>query len=173
MKTIEIKVYWFGELPEEAKRKAVENMYDINVNYDWWDCIYEDADQICCKINGFDIGRGQYCELETKYGFKDTATEILKNHGEMCETYKIAVEFFEEYDSLVKKYSDGGDTVTEENEYDFDQEADELESEYEKKLGEEYLSMLERDYEYRTSEEAIIETIEANEYEFTEDGKLF
>lgn len=112
MRTIETKFYQFGELSDEAKKKAVENMYDINVNYDWWEFIYEDAEQICCKINGFDIGRGQYCELETKYGFKDTATEILKSHGEMCETYKIAVEFFEEYDSLVEKYSDGGDTVT-------------------------------------------------------------
>jgi hypothetical protein len=32
---------------------------------------------------------------------------------------------------------------------------------------------LETEYDYLTSEEAIIETIEANEYEFTEDGELY
>lgn len=32
---------------------------------------------------------------------------------------------------------------------------------------------LEREYEYLTSDEAVIETIEANEYEFTEDGNRY
>ena len=32
--------------------------------------------------------------------------------------------------------------------------------------------MLRNEYEYLTSEEAVIESIRANEYEFTEDGKL-
>jgi len=32
--------------------------------------------------------------------------------------------------------------------------------------------MLQKEYEYQMSDEAIIETIEANEYEFTENGKL-
>jgi hypothetical protein len=32
---------------------------------------------------------------------------------------------------------------------------------------------LRNDYEYQTSEKAIKETIEANEYEFYVDGKLF
>jgi hypothetical protein len=31
---------------------------------------------------------------------------------------------------------------------------------------------LEKEYEYLTSDESIIETIHANEYEFTEDGKI-
>jgi hypothetical protein len=33
--------------------------------------------------------------------------------------------------------------------------------------------MLRQEYEYLTSEGAIIETIEANEYEFTEEGRMF
>jgi len=33
--------------------------------------------------------------------------------------------------------------------------------------------MLQKEYEYETSEEAIVETIKANEYEFTEDGNLY
>ena len=34
------------------------------------------------------------------------------------------------------------------------------------------LTLLRREYDYFTSEEAIIETIEANEYEFDENGNL-
>lgn len=36
-----------------------------------------------------------------------------------------------------------------------------------------FFKLLENEYEYQTSEEAIIETIEANEYEFKEDGTRF
>ena len=32
---------------------------------------------------------------------------------------------------------------------------------------------LENEYAYQTSEDAILETIKANDYEFTSDGKLF
>jgi hypothetical protein len=49
----------------------------------------------------------------------------------------------------------------------------ELESEFEADLISEYAHMLQREYDYLTSEEAIRETIEANDYDFTEDGKLF
>lgn len=34
-------------------------------------------------------------------------------------------------------------------------------------------NLLEREYEYQTSDNAIIETIQANEYKFTEDGEIF
>ena len=36
----------------------------------------------------------------------------------------------------------------------------------------EIYSALQKEYEYLTGDEAIIETIEANEYDFTADGKL-
>ena len=47
-----------------------------------------------------------------------------------------------------------------------------MENEFLKSLLEDYSIMLQNEYEYLTSEEAIIETIEANEYEFTQAGKL-
>ena len=49
----------------------------------------------------------------------------------------------------------------------------ELEEDFNKSLAGDYLKMLKDEYEYQSSEEAIIETIEANEYEFTADGELF
>ena len=47
-----------------------------------------------------------------------------------------------------------------------------LENEFLQSLLEDYSIMLQNESEYLQSAEAIRETIEANEYEFTEDGKL-
>lgn len=64
MRTIKTKVYQFSELSEQAKKKAIEWGYDINVCHEWWEVIYEDAAEIGLKLTGFDIGRGQDCEGE-------------------------------------------------------------------------------------------------------------
>ena len=96
-------------------------------------------------------------------------------HGENCETHKIATKFLSDYDELVKRYSDGiiKDIVSEYNEEDFDNEIIELETELHHELSEEYLSILRKEYEYLTSEEAIIEALEANEIEFTINGEIY
>ena len=174
MRIIESKVYQFDELTDGAKQKAIENLYDLNVDHDWWQFTYEDAEQIGCKIQGFDLDRANYCNLIFNDSPEDVARDILKEHGQKCETYKTAKQFLNDRDNLVSKYSDGKNTdkVIEENEYDFDNELDELEEEFKKSLSEDYRIILQHEYEYLTSEESIIETIEANEYEFNEDGSL-
>jgi hypothetical protein len=167
-------VYKFDELSEEAKSNAAENLYDINVDYEWWQFIEYDAEQVGIKINGFDIDRGSYCDIELKYSAYEIATMIMREHGEECDTWMTAKRFIDDWNDLVAKYSDGKDLekVTEDNEYDFDNDADDLEHDFRVTLEGCYLHMLREQYEYTTSEEAIIETIECNEYEFTEDGKL-
>jgi hypothetical protein len=165
MRTRTTIVYTFAELSEEAKRKALELLYDINVNFDWWEYTYEDAKTIGCEINGFDIDRGSYCELKCKDA-RETARLIVENHGETCGTRKLADEYLKDY---TEKMSE-----SERDEHgDFIEEPDfgDLDAAFERALGEEYLSMLRQEYEYQTSEEAILETIEANEYEFTEEGR--
>ena len=59
MKTKTINLYSFDELREESKKKAIQNLWDINVDYDWWQFIYDDAKQIGLKLTGFDLDRGQ------------------------------------------------------------------------------------------------------------------
>lgn len=175
MKTIEIKLFKFDELSEEAKQTALEAMYYINFYDDWYESIYEDAELIGAKIEGFDIDRGSYCQLSLKWSASEVCNKIKEEHGETCDTYKLAETFLEDWSKLVAKYSDGIklDEVTEDNEYDFDNEADDLEEEFRKSLSEEYLSMLRQEYKYRASKEAIIEVIEANDYDFTENGKQY
>ena len=50
---------------------------------------------------------------------------------------------------------------------------DEMSEEFLKSLLEDYRIILENEYEYLTSKEAILETIEANDYEFTADGTIY
>lgn len=175
MKTVSINLYQFNELSDEAKQIALEKLADINVDCNWWESTYEDAENVELKISGFDIDRGSYVTCGFMEGATTTARRIIAEHGEICDTYKLAKEFLSDHDKLVEKYSDGKNlnVVAYENEQDFDDDVKDLEDEFLKQLGECYLVMLRKEYEYRTSEAAIIETIEAREYDFTEDGELF
>lgn len=174
MKTKTIILYSFDELSEEGKKKALSNLWDLNVMHEWWDYIYNDAKRIGLEITGFDIDRRNHCEGKFIKDAEQVCELILKEHGQECETYKTAQTFLEDKGKLVTKYSDGVNTdhVSEDNEYDFDRDCDELEKEFLKSLCEDYRIILRKEYEYLTSEEQIIESIKSNDYTFTENGKL-
>ena len=166
MRIKETKVYKFDELSEKGTEKALENLYDLNVYYDWWENTYEDAANIGIKITGFDIDRGSYCNGEFLLSAAEVAANIIRDHGEQCETYKTAQAFLDEINSIDMP-DDDSDEFSE-----WEKKMLEIEDEFQKSLLEDYRIILTHEYEYLTSEEAIIETIHANEYEFTEDGKL-
>lgn len=166
MRTIRTKVYKFSELSESAQQKAIEKFYDINVDYEWWEFIYEDAANIGLKITGFDIDRASYCEGDFTLSAHEVAANIIRDHGEQCETYKTAQSFLDTVNEIQGKYE-------ELEGYDYEDEMMEAEDEFLKSLLEDYRIMLSNEYDYKTSKEAIIETIEANEYEFKKDGTRF
>lgn len=168
-------VYKFSELAEKVKEKVIAKHYDININHEWWDCVYDDAEQIGLKITSFDIGRSNYCEGKFIESAEVTAEAIIKNHGEQCETFITATEYLKNRSHLVLKFSDGViiNAVANGNEYEYDQECDDLDTEFLKSICKNYLTMLSNEYDYITSEEAIKETIEANDYDFTEDGVIY
>lgn len=153
MKTKIINLYSFQELNEDQQQKAIENLYGINVNYEWWESIYDDAKNVGIRIEGFDIDRGSYCNGSLIEDALYTANKILSDHGDMCETYKTAKDFLAERDEL-------------------DQDLDKLENDFLKSILEDYRIMLQNEYEFLTSKKAIIETIEANEYTFNENGEI-
>jgi hypothetical protein len=165
MKTIEIKLYQFSELSEEAKEKAVENLSDINVDYEWWLSTYEDAETVKLKLTEFDLERNRHCKGEFMESPAETAELILTNHGKDCETYKTAKTFLAELNELTGKYPNIEDCP--------EDSIEDLEDYFLKSLLEDYRIILSNEYDYLTSKAAIIETIEANEYDFTEDGKIY
>lgn len=169
--TVVLTYYQFDELDEQAQQNALNSLWDCNLDYDWWSLTYEYAERVGLKISHFDCDKGEIGIRYLDTG-ENVAMEIEKEHGEECGTFKLAKSFLSEKGELVAKYADGGDKVTEENECDFDNELDELEKDFLYDLGEEYLVILRKEYEYLTSEEAVKETIEANGWEFDKDGKM-
>jgi len=165
MRIIKTKVYYFDELPENEKRKAITRLYDLNINHDWWEQVYEDAENIGLKLTGFDIGRGNSCEGNFTIDASEVCANIFRDHGVQCETYKAA-------ESFVKIWQPVFDEYMEKEGIELEDKLMEMETDFLKLVLGDYLIMLRNEYEYQTSEAAIIESIIANEYEFTMEGEL-
>jgi len=147
MKTIEIKAYEFNELNKKAKDKVLFDFIDINTNYDWWDIVYDEFDYLGLKINSFDIYR-QTIDIEFKNDIKDFCNNVVNDWHDtdivnICDDYLV-------------------------NENNPNKQS---ETYYKRLIADEVLTTLTNEYDYQSSSEAIIETIEANEYLFTENGK--
>jgi hypothetical protein len=171
MKNIRIKVYKFNELSQDAQDKAIEKLNSINVDFDWWVYIYEDAKEIGLKITSFDLDRNRHAKGEFILSAAEVSQNIINNHGENCETYKTASNFLEYWQPIFNAYTDEENEKYESREAE--EEMQEIEEEFLYSLLEDYSIMLQNGYEYLQSDEAIIETIEANDYHFLANGELF
>ena len=188
MRKIETVVYKFDELSDEAKQKAIENLYALNVDHEWWDGTYEDAENIGLKITAFDLGRASYVKGSFTQSALDVAKRIIEEHGEQCGTYQSAKDYMAEYEKLiVEQCQDEADMLCVPLDYDkyfgriyypeeyYSQDeidTEDIDTEFLRSLCEDYRIILQNEYEYLTSEEAIVESIQSNEYEFTEEGEL-
>ncbi|NMB83292.1 MAG: hypothetical protein GYA14_15900 [Ignavibacteria bacterium] len=208
MKTIEVKLYSFSELSEEAKERAVENLSTINVNYEWWDAVYEDFENLCRELrievdlkktyfNGF-CCQGSGSSFNASFNLRDLLKSIeAKRHlsyapkdaPELCLPdidRRVLKLLYKNYIPVYCSIKDcnGGMSVSASVSIYFDKlyssnidkELDKIEDycqEIADELNNWLYRRLEQEYEYLTSEEAIIDTIEANEYYFTEDGKIY
>lgn len=154
MKTINIDLYEFNELSAEAQEKALSELSEINVDYDWWLGVYQDASHFGLIIHEFDVYYNTISgTLETDN--IEACNYIVANHGEQCETYKIAKKFIEEFKTISEN------------------DLEDLEYENSKALQMAYLKLLRDECEYLQTKESIIVSIEANEYLFTVSGKRF
>jgi hypothetical protein len=171
MKTHTITTYSFSELSEQAKETAINKFRDINTDFGWWDFIYEDASEIGLKITGFDLDRYRHATGKFTLSAVEVAQNILNNHGEQCGTHKLAEKFLSSHGPIFAEYMDEDSEKYESAETE--EELMELEDEFLSDLLEEYSLMLQTEFEYLESDEAIIQTIEANEYEFTENGNIY
>ncbi len=159
--TTEHTVYSFAELSEEAKDKAISKLWDLNVDHYWWSPVYENAKDDGFEIEEFNLDRGNN---RVSGGFmideKEAAQKILENWSADSDLGTIATRFLEKMGSSEVEYDRNEDPNAE------------AIVEFEDNIAEEYQKMLKHEYEMLTSREVIIETIEANEYEFTADGEL-
>lgn len=172
VKRTEKTVYKFNELDDKAQHKALDKLWDINVDYEWWDCIFDDAKRAGIKIKEFDIDRGSFIKGELTNTLEFSLDAILKDHGDACDTWKTAKEYKDGLDELTQQWDDTPAEEKDDAEYEYEQKCEELKENFEHDILEDYLIMLRKEYEHQTSREAILEIIEANEYEFDESGNF-
>jgi len=191
MKTIEIKLYKFAELSEEAKQTAINN-YRYQDNDDFWgpdrlasykaaEKIYKDLRHIQEEIKGARL----VAWIQNNLSHLWTDTNRISKHADG----KIKNSYFQyKYDNPVKvRLSKVFKTNNLDNCpltgvcYDFDflqpiidflRNPDKHTTNLDLEIPS-YEEIAEKDFDWMDSDEYISETIEANKYEFTEDGEIY
>ncbi len=185
--TRKYRVYSFKELKEDAQDKAVERFCEINVDYDWWESDYlldnylSKAIRTLLKAKMLKTGK----KSETLFTWDNIFFSIDRaNYLEFKNLQVTNYDVFFRFLKLPQKYWDDVDIS-----FDFEgresntiisieypEEQLKNQEKYEAKfndLVEKALDGLRKLYEELMSREAVIETIEANEYRFLKDGTVF
>lgn len=96
-RTIETPVFMFDQLSDEAKARALEKNYEVNVDHEWWDSVYDDA-VMMAAVMGIDIScrrgssqaaiwfsgfssQGDGACFEGQYSYKKGALKALKSEA--------------------------------------------------------------------------------------------
>ena len=162
MRTESVSIFSVSELPETIKAKVLDKYrYEF---CDWFaDDVREDAKESShMTIDEYDLDRS-YIICEFNKSAEDTAKTILENHGETCSSYTIASNFLSALSSL-ESQPENYDSLT---------AMDFLEENFLEDMGAYYLNMLQSEYDYTTSDEAVTESLESNGYEFLENGNRY
>jgi hypothetical protein len=191
-------VYSYDELSERAKQTALENLWQINTDYEWGDYIFDDAKE-CAKLIGIDIddiffsgfsSQGDGAQFTGRYEYAPDGAKAIREHAPQDqELHKIAdaLQLIQRrhFYKLSASVSSSGRysheyctdiTVYDEHGADglyVDAETDETVTDLLRDFMRWIYSRLETEYEWQTSREVIEESIRANEYEFTADGELY
>jgi len=180
MRTIETTLYQYDELDESAQERARDWYREGIFDYDWWEHIYEDASTIGLKITSFDLDRNKHAKGDLFLNAREVCENIMNEHGKDCETHLLAIRYLEEWHKADKEYDSAVKALPEDENLEdsmmslddtYESLCDELGNDFTAELLEEYASILQKETEYMESDEQVIEGIQANEYEFTEDGR--
>jgi hypothetical protein len=157
MKTIEINLYKFAELSEEAQAKAIKN-HQTHSNYEWWDCIEMNAKECGVIIESFDTYRGDI-SVSFKWMAHHVAHGLIKFWGEGTDIGDISGQFLKDREALYIDYSS-------------DKE-DELLDEFHTDVSHYFLKQLRNELEWIESDEYAKEYLTDMGYDFMEDGSEY
>lgn len=185
MKTIRINIYSFNELSETAKQKAIETVresyYEYNDFLDWAidDCaLLEPPHKELTTLFGgnynfpllknnrkiyFSLDRNRYIDISN-------AMEVT-NRVQFLTWLGLGSELIDKVEYNIEP--DSIDIYSYEDLSDSEIEAVENATEKFKEHCQTVLNRIETAYEYRFTDEAIIDDIEANEMEFLIDGSMY
>jgi hypothetical protein len=192
MKTKTINLYDFDELTKEQQDKAVENLRDINVDYDdWHRFILEDETEKLAKIGFADAeinysgfwSQGDGASFTCKHVDLLPLAHKLSNNKSIskleqaldagdCTASVDSIDSHYCHENTARFYLEiNNEDITDEQRAlleQFEADAEALR----KELSQDIYKVLRDAYEDATTDEAVIETIKANEYTFNENGKI-
>lgn len=196
MEIIQTPVYTFDELSDRAKEKARDWWREGALNYEWWEFVYADAKNVA-ELFGLDIehiwfsgfaSQGDGACFEGGYRYKKGALAAVKAYAPQDTDLHDIVKALQ--DAQRKAFYKLGANTAHRGRYyhswcmDVDvcnlddrwRDIGTLEDDVRDALrdfADWIYKQLETEYEYQMSDEQVDETIRANEYTFTEDGKRF
>ena len=190
MRKVNIELYQFKELSEEAQKRVIENMQedDSFLMYDWYSWVYDEFkskmyQKYMCNVNdiyftGFwSQGDGAsfsgYVIIEE---YLKATKQISKyaNLRKYLEQYTPSVDIRQSgnyyHSNTMSFYDEDFTEATEKQQDQLYKIMDEIE-EVMKQEADDLYRELEQEYEYQTSDEAIAEQLINAEYEFYADGR--
>lgn len=193
MKEITVKAYQFNELEKKIQEKVLEKYRFINVEYfPWYDYTYEEIEKILSYFGEFkkediefDIDRNRIAiEGEFKYtSFQEISEypefqELLTEYVCMQKRWNNDIEVYIRNDrngySYISDIISSIEKISGEKMDDISYSNIEKEfKEFTKKLYSKFFKLLYQEYEYLTSNEAIEEFFEINDFWFLENGTIF
>lgn len=190
-KTTTETVYKLSELTGQGRETALNKLAEFATDSDfWYESIVDDATAIGALM-GIDISnvffsgfssQGDGACFEGLYNWKKGCVQLVKEHAPQDETlHKIvkalqkvqAPNFYKLSASVVHRGFYSHEYCTDITVYDaIVPDAEEALKDALRDYMRWIYRQLEKEYEYRTSEAALLEDAEANGWEFTEDGQL-
>jgi len=179
----------FDELTKEQQAKVLDNLRDINVNFNGWhDGVQDDFINILELLGFYDIktffsgfwSQGDGASFSAKFTVPQTKKELktrLKALNEHAPTYFKETGLDKDFLTLDFSYAlenEESYEVIKQNGRYVHQNTMYCDNvglqEFARHLAAKYYIDLDADYEYLTSDEAVKETIESNDYEFDLDS---
>jgi hypothetical protein len=157
MEVVEIKIYSFEELDDDAKERARE-WWRNGLDYPWFsesiDSIRVFAKHFGVSLMDWEIGGGRnYIKTDaTNDNFRGVRLADI-NPDFMPTGYCLDADLWETFYDEFKKTGDA--------KYAFEQALEAA------------LCAIQRDIEYQYSNEAVDESLRFNEYQFTDDGRIW
>lgn len=192
-------VYRFDELPEDAREAALEKLRDINVDYpDWHEFVIDDAKRMAalmgididdiyysgfwsqgdgaCFTGSYSYAKGCAKKIRREAPKDETLHDIAdrlqgiqrRNFYRLTATVTHSGRYSHEHCTEVRVYRETEHSLV----GDVDAETDEALTDILRDYMRWIYSSLESEHEWLTGDEAVIDTILANEYEFTSDGSI-
>ena len=139
-----MKVYRFDELADDVKRKVLEaHRFVLVEDYCWCSHIYDLAKAVGFEIVVFDLEHRCF-EAKLKIDMLASIERVLEIFSVGSSPYNVAKSY---HDKIMGLADNGCD-------------------DYVKDMGEEFLKMLELEFDSLTSDESIIDYFYINNYEF-------